>query len=124
MGYPKIDKKTWEKWLKEDIELHKRVITSYLWEQGLNGAQRSKFFVIYDHYISIKNIRDYCNLPSWVFVRALLLDELWKVKSWIQTKPTPEEREYIDQKWKEHKKRVRKEKREARRAERNKKKRK
>lgn len=124
MAFPKISEKTWEKWLKEDIELHKRVITSYLWQKGLNGIQRSKFFVIYDHYISHKNIRDYFNLPSHVFVRALLLNELHKVKSYIQTKPTPEEQEYINEKWREQQKKNRKAQREVRRAERKRKNRK
>lgn len=118
MGYRNIDQKTWEKWLKEDIELHKRVLTSYLWEKGLNGKQRNKFFIIYDHYISVKNIRDYCHIPSAIFVKALILDILCSVKSWIQTEPTEEEEEYIKEKVREK----RKQERRARRAERKKRK--
>lgn len=88
-----ISEKTWEKWLKEDLELHKRVITTYLYQEGINVSGRNKFFKLYSYYIDIKNIRDYLHIPVHIFVRALIQGELEEVKSYVQSKATEEEHE-------------------------------
>ena len=92
----KITKRTLEKWLNEEVDLHKRIITSYLWQQGFSLRQRNRFFILYDHYVNWKNIRDYAHLHVEIFIKALVRNELGKFKNYIQTRPTQEERAHID----------------------------
>ena len=75
MAYP-LNEKVIEKWRKEDIELHKRVILNYLYEMGVSLSNRKKFFILYDHYITPKNILCYINRPIKIFVRYLILNRL------------------------------------------------
>lgn len=120
MAIREISDKTWEKWLKEDLELHKRVITSYLWQEGINSSGRLKFFRLYDYYININNIRDYMHIPAYIFVRALVQGDLNKVKSFIQSKPSPKEHDSFTQIAKEQKRKKRKKERTERRKRKNK----
>lgn len=78
-----ISDKVNEKWNKENIDLHKRVITTYLAQNGLNTSKRNKFFVLYDKYISPDNILLYFNKPVHIFVKALVLNRLDKISDYI-----------------------------------------
>lgn len=90
MARSPINKKTQEKWRKEDLELHKRVITTYLYEKGLKLRSRNKFFILYDREISIDNIYDFLYIPVSVFVTALVLNQLDLIKSYVQSvNPNP-----------------------------------
>lgn len=83
-----IPDKTLEKWAKEDLELHKRVIIAYLHQEGIKLRTRNKFFVLYDMYIDESNIYDFFFLPVHIFVTALVLNQLDQVRSYKQT-PNP-----------------------------------
>lgn len=72
----KLSLKTIEKWRKEDIELHKRVLTNELMYRGVSLSVRNKFFYLYDLYITPANILNYVHKPAWVFIQALVLDKL------------------------------------------------
>lgn len=123
MAIQEISDKTWKKWLEEEIELHKRVITNYLWEEGISLSGRNKFFRLYDHYISVKNIRDYLHIPVYIFVRAIIQDDLSKVKSYVQSRATKEEQARITEiakaQQKAKRKAARAERRKQRKAEKN-----
>ena len=78
---------------KQDLlELHKRVLTDYLTREGLSYRGRKKFFKIYDHYITWKNINQYFNVPCKIFVKAIIKDKLDLVRGvgplfYSKTKP-------------------------------------
>ena len=76
MTYIPVSLKVIERWRKEDIELHQRVITSYLHQIGANVTTRNKFFALYDRYITPGNILCYFNKPIRIFVKALVQDKL------------------------------------------------
>lgn len=76
MAYIPLSEKVIEKWRKEDIELHKRVITNYLIQCGYKLTTRHKFFALYDALITPKNILCYFNKPVRIFVKAIVLDRL------------------------------------------------
>lgn len=79
MAYIPLSEKVIEKWRKEDIELHKRVIVTYLIQRGLGVATRNKFFRLYDKIISPENILCYFNKPVHIFVNALVLNKLEQI---------------------------------------------
>lgn len=79
MAYTSLSKKVIEKWRKEDIELHKRVIVTYLIQSGLGVTTRNKFFKLYDTIISPENILCYFNKPVHIFVNALVLNKLERI---------------------------------------------
>lgn len=83
-----IPDKVLEKWAKEDVELHKRVITTYLFSEKVRLKTRNKLFKLYDHYINEGNIYDYFYIPVHILVTALVLNELDRIMSYIQT-PNP-----------------------------------
>lgn len=66
---------------EELIDLHKKVLLHYFFTQDLSFKGRKKFYVIYDHYISYRNIRSYFHVPVQVFVVALLQDRLGEIRS-------------------------------------------
>lgn len=85
MALPKLPEKVIQKWLKENLELHKRLLTTYLHQRGLKLLARGRFFRLYDMYIDETNILDVLNIPICIFVRALALNQLEDVRSAIQT---------------------------------------
>lgn len=76
MAYIPLSPKVIEKWRKEDIELHKRVITSYLIQYGYKVTTRHKFFALYDMLITPSNILCYFHKPVRIFVKAMVLNKL------------------------------------------------
>lgn len=74
-----IPDKTLLRWDKDLVDLHKRVITSYLISRGIGYGTRKKVFILYDYYINEKNIRAYFYVPTGLLIRALVLDELSQV---------------------------------------------
>lgn len=76
-----LPEKVLTKHREEILELHKRCITSYLVQKGLKLKVRNKFFKLYDIYISDRNILEYWNIPTNLFVQALvknILDTYFK----------------------------------------------
>lgn len=71
---------------KELVELHKRVIKTYLVSRSCRASIRKKFFLIYDQYISEKNILSYLYTPTRILVRALVLNKLEQVSIYITRK--------------------------------------
>lgn len=82
MAIAPLPKKEIKKTGMDLIDLHQRVLLHYFLSAGLSYRGRKKFFALYDHYINYKNISDYFHLPCKVFVRALVLDQLDKIKSY------------------------------------------
>ncbi len=68
---------------KELVELHKRVITTYLVQRGCKLTIRKKFFQVYDHYIDHTNIREYYHTPIRWFVWGLVVGRLDLVRTWV-----------------------------------------
>lgn len=85
MYYPNLPKKAILKARKELLDLHKRVLKTYLVGKGLKFSVRHKFFSLYDHFIDEENIEQYYYLPAWYFVESLILYEL-KNLDWQPTK--------------------------------------
>lgn len=71
-----LPKKELKKTALDLIDLHQRVILHWLIEQDIEYQVRQKFWVIYHHYVNIKNIYSFFHLPVRVFVIYLLRDEL------------------------------------------------
>jgi len=57
----------------ELLELHKRVLKTYLIQKGIKVKTRNRFFKIYDFEINPDNIVSYFFLPSSIFVRAIII---------------------------------------------------
>jgi hypothetical protein len=76
MAYLPLSDKVTEKWRKELIELHKRVILDYFFTKGVSLGGKNKFFRLYDYYIDHTNILCYFNKPIRIFVNALITDRL------------------------------------------------
>lgn len=68
----KIEKKVWEKWNRELIEIHKRCLVTHLTERGMRKRTQKKFFKLYDVYVTTKNIRQFFNRPLKIFIIALV----------------------------------------------------
>jgi hypothetical protein len=83
MKYQIISKKEFLKQGKELLELHKRVIKTYLVQNSLKHSKMKKFFIVYDHFIDERNIREYFFLSAPIFVRALILDRLEDVRNYF-----------------------------------------
>lgn len=85
LKYTVFPEKTILKWNKELVELHKRVIKTYL---ASRGATSSTFFKLYDHFIDEKNIKCYFFTPVQILVQGLVKGELDLVSTYIirQTK--------------------------------------
>ena len=83
MAYIPASLKVIERWRKEDIELHQRVITSYLHQIGANVTTRNKFFALYKRYVTPANILCYIHKPVRIFVIALVQDRLDEICDYI-----------------------------------------
>ena len=77
---------------KELVELHKRVIITYLVQKGCKLTTRRKFFQIYDQYIDHTNILEYFYTPIRWFVWGLVVDRLDLVRTWVFPKDTKRKR--------------------------------
>lgn len=71
---------------KELLELHKEVLKSYLTQRGLKHKYQKKFFKIYDHYITKKNIRRFFFCSAKLFVYALVTDRLDEIENYVPVK--------------------------------------
>lgn len=67
---------------KDLYELHKRVILNYLLSRSLKLRSRKKFFIVYGHYITEKNIHEYFYTPIHIFVQLLIRNELWRCRKY------------------------------------------
>lgn len=71
----------------ELLDLHKRVLKTYLVQQGVKVRTRQKFFKLYDYFISDENIMSFFFTPTRVLVRCLVLGEdLSRVSTFIPAK--------------------------------------
>lgn len=86
--YIPVSEKTILKWNKELVELHKRVIKTYLASRGVTYSTQHKFFRLYDHYIDEHNIRCYFFTPTPILVQGLVKGEVDRISTYIfpQTK--------------------------------------
>jgi hypothetical protein len=76
VSYTIFNDKVILKWNKELLELHKRVLTTYLISRGLRVRTRQKFFILYSLQIDEKNIQAYFYTPLKILVDAIVLDKL------------------------------------------------
>ena len=76
------------KWNKELVELHKRVIKTYLASRVANYRTQYKFFKLYDHLINEHNIKCYFFTPTPILVQGLVKGEVDRISTDIfrQTK--------------------------------------
>lgn len=86
--YIPVSEKTILKWNNELVELHKRVIKTYLASRGVTYSTQHKFFRLYDHYIDEHNIRCYYFTPTPILVQGLVKGEVDRISTYIfpQTK--------------------------------------
>ena len=70
--YKVFSKKETLKSNKELVELHKRVITTYLVQRDLKLKTRKKFFRLYDLVITAGNIHQYFFLPVRILVTVIV----------------------------------------------------
>lgn len=71
------------KWNKETLDIHKKVIITYLASKGIKYSTRKKLFRLYDLYIDENNILQYYFTPIKIFIAGLVRDELDKVSTYI-----------------------------------------
>jgi hypothetical protein len=71
------------KWNKELLELHKRVVTTYLVSLGLKLHTRKGFFILYDRDINESNIQSYFYTPIEALVKGIVLGRLDEVSTYI-----------------------------------------
>lgn len=71
---------------KELLELHKKVLKSYLTQRSLKHKYQKKFFKIYDHYITEENIRRFFFRSAKLFVYALVTDRLDEIENYVPVK--------------------------------------
>lgn len=81
--YTTFPEKVFIKWNKELVELHKKVITTYLASMGIKYGTRKKFFYLYDKEIDENNIEGYFYTPIPLLVRYLVLGRLSEVSTYI-----------------------------------------
>lgn len=81
--YTTFPEKTFLKWNNELVELHKRVITTYLASRGVKYSTRVKFFKLYDMEINENNIKCYFYTPVPLLVQYLVLGKVNKVSTYI-----------------------------------------
>ena len=65
------------------MELHNRVIKTYLASRGATYSTRYKFFKLYDHFIDEYNIKCYFFTPTPILVQGLVKGELDLVSTYI-----------------------------------------
>lgn len=68
---------------KELLELHKEVLKSYLTQRSIKHKYQKKFFKIYDHYITEKNIRRFFFRSAKLFVYALVTNRLDVIEDYV-----------------------------------------
>lgn len=78
-----VSEKTFLKWNQELVELHKRVIKTYLASRGVRYSTQNKFFKLYDHFINERNIRCYFYTPTPILVQGLVKGEVDRVSIYI-----------------------------------------
>ena len=78
-----VSEKTILKWNNELVELHKRVIKTYLTSKGVTYSTQHKFFKLYDYFINEHNIRCYFHTPTPILVQGLVKGEIDKVLTYI-----------------------------------------
>lgn len=81
--YTHFSEKVFIKWNKELVELHKRVITTYLASRGIKYGTRVKFFKLYDNEINEDNIKCYFFTPTPLLVQYLVLGRVNEVSTYI-----------------------------------------
>lgn len=81
--YTVFPEKTILKWNKELVELHKRVIKTYLASRVANYRTQYKFFKLYDHLINEHNIKCYFFTPTPILVQGIVKGELDLVSTYI-----------------------------------------
>lgn len=83
--YIPVSEKTILKWNKELVELHKRVIKTYLASKGAAYSTQHKFFRLYDHYINEHNIKCYFFTPTPILVQGIVKGEVDRISTYIFT---------------------------------------
>lgn len=81
--YTTFPEKVLIKWNKELVELHKRVITTYLASKGVRYGTRVKFFKLYDLEINEHNIKCYFYTPTPLLVQHLVLGTVNEISTYI-----------------------------------------
>lgn len=71
---------------RELLELHKEVLKSYLTQRSIKHKYQKKFFKIYDHYITEKNIRRFFFRSAKLFVYALVTNQLDDIEDYVPLK--------------------------------------
>lgn len=69
---------------KEIVELHKRVITTYLVQRDIKLKTRRKFFKLYDLEINASNVLQYFFLPVRILVTVIVLDQTDNINKYLQ----------------------------------------
>lgn len=82
--YKVFSKKETLKSNKGLVELHKRVITTYLVQRDLKLKTRKKFFRLYDLVITAGNINQYFFLPVRILVTVIVLDQTDNINKYLQ----------------------------------------
>lgn len=83
VSYTIFPDKIRQKWNRETLEIHKKVIITYLASKGIKYPTRKKLFRLYDMYIDETNILQYYFTPINIFIVGLVRDELDKVSTYI-----------------------------------------
>lgn len=82
--YKVFSKKETLKSNKEIVELHKRVITTYLVQRDIKLKTRRKFFKLYDLEINASNVLQYFFLPASVLVKIIVLDQTNNIDKYLK----------------------------------------
>lgn len=83
MDYTIFSDKEMLKQNKELVELHKRCCKSWLIQHSLKHSKIKKFFIVYDWYINLNNVRNFFFRPIPIFIQALLLGQLDNISDYI-----------------------------------------
>lgn len=83
VAYHVFTEKELKKHNKELVELHKRVLKTFLVSKSYRNRIRKKFFKLYDLYIDERNIICYFYTPVPLLIRALVLDNLDSVSTYL-----------------------------------------
>lgn len=86
MRYVIFSEKEMLKQDKELVELHKKVIKTYLVQHSLKHSKIKKFFFLYDIYVTHRNIRNFFFRPANIFVQALLFKQLDLISDYVDKK--------------------------------------
>lgn len=86
---------------RELLELHKEVLKSYLTQRNLKHKYQKKFFIIYDYYITEKNIRRFFFRSARLFVYALVTNRLKEIEDYVPLRITVKDKKNVSRKSKE-----------------------